>query len=96
MADQKVDLEVVVTCADETPTVGLPHFVTGWGEEGSETTVEGQVKEIRVDRNGEAQFGIQILDDGQIILTDYGHMCFKTAVPRNLRFVPTRPWKPNQ
>lgn len=94
-AHGSTDLEVVLTCADEKPVVGMPQYVSGWGDEGSETTIKGPVKEIRVDRNGKSQFGIRILDNGEIIITDYGHMCFEASVPQNVRFKPARPWKPN-
>ena len=88
------DLEVVVTCT-EKPIIGMPQYVSGWGDDGNEAKITGQVKEIRVDRNGKSQFGIRILDNGEIIITDYGHMCFETSVPQNVRFKPARPWKAN-
>jgi hypothetical protein len=85
-------LSIVVSCADH-PLVGLPEHTTGWGEDGSETTLTGEVKQILVDRDGESQFSIRILGDGQIIITDYTMGGFQTDIPRNLRLKPGRQWQ---
>ena len=69
--------------------------VDGWGEGVSRAKVAGRPLEIRIDRNGKAQFGIRVTEDGGLIITDYGSLCWETFVPQNIRFMPgrNRGWK---
>lgn len=76
----------------DTPTADVDYPPQGRGKDARETRVTGEIREIVIAKDGKSQFGIHILDNGEIILTDYGPMCFETAVPQNLRLVPTRPW----
>jgi len=85
------DLALVVTCGDKL-TVESPVSISGWGEEGTQTVLIGDVKQIEIGRDGKIQFGICICENGEIIITDYDSMCWKTNVPQNVRFKPDRPW----
>lgn len=85
-------LTVVVTCLDQ-PDIGTPREASGWGDDATETAVRGAVQEITISREGESQIGIRIMDTGEIVITDFGHLCYEMDVPRNVRFVPARPWE---
>ena len=87
-------LGVTVVCCDAGVVVEGPQWESGWGDHGSKTLIVGDVQEIRVDRNGQLQFGFRIMADGRIIITQYGNLCLQVAVPQNVSLVPARPWTP--
>lgn len=63
----------------------------GWGEDGHKVYVEGEVADIRIIRNGNTEYSLRILPNGELILTSYqGPM--DTMVDRNLRLTPSRKW----
>lgn len=86
---KKLTLEVI--CLDKAEVD--EEYVSGWGDDASQTNITGQVRKIIITKDGESQFGIRINDDGSIIITDYGHMCFETSVPQNLELTPAHPWE---
>ena len=64
----------------------------GYGDKAESVTVTGGVMDVKILRDGKAQFGLHIAGDGQVVLTDYGGMSFQTFVPQNLVLTPLRPW----
>ena len=86
-------LEVMVTCCHEPPVVDAPAPAPGWGDDGTHTSIHGAVREIRVARGGAVQFGLRILEDGSVIMTDYANMAFRLDAPRSLLLEPGNPWQ---
>lgn len=81
----------------EVTTEGLStmaHYeARNWGEGAETTSVEGtRPEQIKISRNGRAQFSIRILETGRLILTDYAGMYFEVAVPQNFTLNPAQPW----
>lgn len=84
------ELELVVTAAGPIGVEG-PGECFGWGDQGQDLCVHGAIAEIRVSRNGQSEFSLRILPSGDLILTNY-QGAYDTAVPQNLRLVPSRTW----
>lgn len=78
--------------ATDKPEVSLPLPASGWGEDGHSIFVKGQIANIKITKDGEAQFGITIQKDGTICLTDYCGMGFRLFVPQNMTLTPAHPW----
>ena len=85
------DLKIEIICADKAEVD--EEYLDGWGDDATQTNVSGKIMKLIITKDGKSQFGIRILDDGSIIITDYGHMCFETSMPRNLEFTPHHPWE---
>lgn len=85
------------TLALRVITQGVPVVKTdkarNWGDSARETRIQGTVLEVAVERDNELQFGLRIMENGRLILTDYAHMGYQTSVPQNLTLEPTHPWK---
>ena len=85
-------LTVEIICLDKAEATDREPL-TGWGEDASQINVTGKIRELMIKKDGDYQFAIRINDDGSIIITDHGHMCFETDVPQNLRLKPYHTWK---
>lgn len=72
-------------------TAGVPEATHGWGEGGQEVEVTGPVAQILVRRGKDAVFSVRVLEDGSLILTNYGSN-YTTMADRNLRLTNTVPW----
>ena len=64
----------------------------GWGKEATLTLVEGFPMSITIVRDGDPQITFRILEDGEIIITDHGHLCYTRRASMNERLYPERPW----
>jgi hypothetical protein len=82
-----------VEIVTEEPAVTQQERATGWGENAQSTLVVGKPMKLTVVRNGQAQFGLRVSEDGTLTLTDYDGMGFRLSVPQNLTLEPMRPWK---
>ena len=78
--------------ANDKPEVSLPRPASGWREDGHSMFVKGQIANIKITKDGKAQFGITIRGDGTICLTDYCGMGFHLFVPQNMILTPAHPW----
>ena len=65
----------------------------GFGEDGSELFVKGEVRKITVEKNGFSQFSLWIDTDGKLTITDYAGLCFHQQMPQNLTLTPSRNWR---
>lgn len=65
----------------------------GFGDDGSEAHVMGEVKKITISKNGFSQFSIWIDADGKLTITDYASLGFQQSMPSNLVLTPNRSWR---
>jgi hypothetical protein len=84
------DLELVVTAVGPIDVKG-PEECLGWGDRGQDACLVGPIAEIRVSRDGQAEFSLRILPNGDLILTNY-QGSHEITVPQNLRLSPSRTW----
>ncbi len=68
------------------------NHANGWGEKAIETQIHGKVVNLQILKKGDPQIGIQIQDNGGLIITDYGGMCFKSIMPQNFHLYPASGW----
>ena len=65
----------------------------GFGDNGSEMFLRGEVKKITVSKNGFSQFSLWIDTDGKLTITDYAGLGFQQSMPTNLVLTPSRQWR---
>lgn len=92
MIDDQKEIEVIFTFTGRAIEVKGPVEVMGWGDEGNELCVRGQIAELHVRRNEKDEFSIRILPDGTLILTKYGGV-YDTIAPQNLQLKPSNNWE---
>jgi hypothetical protein len=64
----------------------------GWPDEAESLTVGGLVRQITIrDTNGESIVSIRIRDDGELILSDLGNLCYSIDVTNPLYLRPSHP-----
>jgi hypothetical protein len=63
----------------------------GCGEGSEKVSLTGQVFRVTINKDGEAQVGFSIHEDGSIIITSYSSY-YTMSVPQNLTLENTRPW----
>ena len=71
--------------------VGKSEPVDGWGENGEQVRLTGQLVEVDIYRGNDLHFSVRILEDGSLILTS-GQQ-FETVAESQIRLKATRPWK---
>ena len=91
MPDNKLFIEL--DSESKLETVLLDGKYDGFGDNGSQVQVAGEIRKITVSKNGFTQFAIWIGDDGSLQLTDYGSLCFQQSVGTNFRLTPSRTWR---
>jgi len=90
MPRPELNLQIVST--DEIQ-IGKPQRGSGWGELSQEFFCKGRIVQMVIDKDGQSKVGFHILEDGSIIITDYGNMCFTFELSKNLTLKAERPWK---
>ncbi len=69
------------------------NYAKGYGDKAHETLIHGKVVNLQILKDGKAQIGIYIKEDGTLVITDYAGMCFKSDMPRNFHLEPASGWK---
>ncbi len=84
-------ITVKITAIDSIKISEVNKRIDGWGDEASGVDVSGKIVAMMVEKNGQSQFGVRILEDGSIIVTNYRGQ-YRTTVETNLRLENQRPW----
>ena len=89
MTRPEITVEVSSTSGLEVEQIPIRQ---GWGENGHETTLRGEVAKILIRRGDDSHIGFQVEEDGSIHITSYGGP-FKLTLPQNVTLQNMRPWK---
>ncbi len=68
------------------------NHANSWGEKAIETQIHGKVINLQILKEGTPQIGIQILNDGGLIITDYAGLCLQSIMPQNFHLNPVSGW----